>query len=92
MHRKEVTVMPRKRIPNFNYSLVTINGHQYYKTYAQNADGKLVIIYGKTIEELCEKYGLKPTYLVDYEMCNSHAFYEMAKDRLENKKLEIQVY
>ena len=48
--------MPRKRIPNFNYSLVTINGHQYYKTYAQNADGKLVIIYGKTIEELCEKY------------------------------------
>ncbi len=48
--------MPRKRIPNFNYSSVTINGHQYYKTYAQNADGKLVIIYGKTLEELCEKY------------------------------------
>lgn len=23
--------MPRKRIPNFNYSDVTINGHKYFK-------------------------------------------------------------
>ena len=23
--------MPRKRIPNFNFNSVTINGHQYYQ-------------------------------------------------------------
>ena len=47
--------MPKKRIPNFNYNLVTIKGHQYYKAYVQNADDKTVIVYGKTIEELCQK-------------------------------------
>lgn len=25
--------MPKKRIPNFNYNVVTIKGHQYYKAY-----------------------------------------------------------
>ena len=48
--------MPRKRIPNFTFNFVTINGHQYYKAYVMNADHKLVIVYGKTIEELCQKY------------------------------------
>ena len=47
--------MPKKRIPNFNYNVVTIKGHQYYKAYVQNADDKTVIVYGKTIEELCQK-------------------------------------
>ena len=45
--------MPKKRIPNFNYNVVTIKGHQYYKAYVQNADDRTVIVYGKTIEELC---------------------------------------
>ena len=44
--------MPKKRIPNFTFNYVTINGHQYYKAYVMNADHKLVIVYGKTIEEL----------------------------------------
>jgi len=48
--------MPRKRIPNFNYKPVTINGHEYYRAFAENADGKLISIYGKTLEELCQKY------------------------------------
>ena len=47
--------MPKKRIPNFNFNVVTIKGHQYYKAYVQNADEKTVIVYGKTIEELCQK-------------------------------------
>lgn len=42
--------MPKKRIPNFNYNVVTIKGHQYYKAYVQNADDRTVIVYGKTIE------------------------------------------
>ncbi len=37
--------MPRKRIPNFNYSDVTINGHKYFKSYVMNADHKLIIVY-----------------------------------------------
>ena len=47
--------MPKKRIPNFNYNTVTIKGHQYLKAYVQNADEKTIIVYGKTIEDLCQK-------------------------------------
>lgn len=47
--------MPKRRIPNFNYSPVTINGHEYLRARIRNAEGKRVSIYGKTIDELCEK-------------------------------------
>ena len=53
---KEVIDMPKKRVPYFNYNTVTINGHQYFKAYALNSDKKLIIVYGKTIDELCQKY------------------------------------
>ena len=43
----------KKRIPK--YSMVEINGSRYYKTYVEDADGKRVILYGKTREELYEK-------------------------------------
>ena len=43
----------KKRIPK--YGMVEINGSQYYKTYVEDADGKRVILYGKTREELYEK-------------------------------------
>ena len=48
--------MPKKRVPYFNYNTVSINGHEYFKAYVMNADKKLVIVYGKTIEDLCQKY------------------------------------
>ena len=48
--------MPKKRVPYFNYNTVSINGHEYFKSYVMNADKKLVIVYGKTIEDLCQKY------------------------------------
>ena len=48
--------MPKKRVPYFNYNTVTINGHQYFKAYVMNADKKLIIVYGKTLDELCQKY------------------------------------
>lgn len=32
--------MPRKRIPNFNYNLVTIKGHQYYKLQFERENGQ----------------------------------------------------
>ena len=47
--------MPKRRIPNFNYSPVTIKGHEYLRTRIWNAEGKRVSIYGKDIEELCQK-------------------------------------
>ena len=47
--------MPKRRIPNFNYSPVTINGHEYLRARIWNKEGKRVSIYGKDIEELCQK-------------------------------------
>ena len=44
----------RKRaIPQ--YGTVTLNGIDYYRTRVQNADGKLVALYARTPEELCDK-------------------------------------
>lgn len=43
----------RKRIPR--YSKVQVNGYEYYKTDIEDAEGKRVILYGKTREELYEK-------------------------------------
>lgn len=43
----------RKRIPR--YSKVQVNGYEYYKTDIEDADGKRVILYGKTREEVYDK-------------------------------------
>ena len=44
----------RKRaIPQ--YGTVTLNGIDYYRTRVQNADGKLVVLYARTPEELYDK-------------------------------------
>ena len=40
----------RKRIPR--YSKVQVNGYEYYKTDVEDADGKRIILYGKTREEV----------------------------------------
>ena len=42
-----------KRQPR--YSRVQVNGYEYYKTDIEDAEGKRVILYGKTREELYEK-------------------------------------
>lgn len=43
----------KRRIPR--YGTVEINGSRYYKTYVEDADGKRIILYGKTREELYDK-------------------------------------
>lgn len=43
----------RKRIPR--YSKVQVNGYEYYKTDIEDADGKRIILYGKTREEVYDK-------------------------------------
>lgn len=43
----------RKRIPR--YAMVQVNGYEYYKTDVENVDGKRVILYAKTREELYDK-------------------------------------
>ena len=39
----------KKRIPR--YGTVQVNGHKYYRTDVEDAEGKRVILYGKTREE-----------------------------------------
>ena len=46
----------KKQIPK--YGTVILNGVEYYRTRVEDADGKRVALYGKTPEELYEKYGL----------------------------------
>ena len=43
----------RKRIPR--YSKVQVNGYEYYKTDVEDADGKRIILYGKTREEVYKR-------------------------------------
>lgn len=43
-------------------------------------------------QELCEKYGLIPTYLVNYEMSLSKPFVEMSQAKLKEHKLEIGMH
>lgn len=43
----------RKHIPR--YSTVEIGGHRYYRTFYDDADGKMTALYGKTREELYDK-------------------------------------
>lgn len=43
----------KRRIPR--YGTVEINGSRYYKTYVEDADGKRIILYGKSREELYDK-------------------------------------
>jgi len=43
-------------------------------------------------QSLCESYGLRPTYLVNYEMANSRAFQEFGKDILRRNAGEIGLH
>lgn len=46
-------MVSKRKIPR--YGTVEINGSRYYKTYVEDADGKRIILYGKTREELYDK-------------------------------------
>jgi hypothetical protein len=43
----------RKKIPQ--YSIIEINGFPYYRTFVEDGDGKRVVLYRKTQEELYDK-------------------------------------
>ena len=43
-------------------------------------------------QALCEKYGLKPTYLTNYEMVQSQLFQEFARDVLKRGTAEIGMH
>ena len=47
--------MPKTRVPDFDYNIVKIKSHQYYRTRVKDVDGKEILLYGKTLDELCEK-------------------------------------
>ena len=43
-------------------------------------------------QDLCEKYGLRPTYLVNWEMANSSSFVEFGKAVLAKNAAEIGMH
>lgn len=43
-------------------------------------------------QELCERFGLKPTYLVNYEMATCPAFVELARDALRRGTGEVGMH
>ena len=43
-------------------------------------------------QDLCEKYGFKPTYLTNYEMATDDRFYEFAADQLKRQTAEIGMH
>ncbi|MBP3819026.1 MAG: hypothetical protein J6H31_12080 [Butyrivibrio sp.] len=80
--------------------LITIDTEGDYiwnrKTWSKNSIKNRITVrngaYLEKFQRLCEKYGFKPTYLVDYEMTTSEPFVEMARDRLERGMLEIGMH
>ena len=66
------------------------------KTWSRNSiKNRITVRNGKHLgrfQKLCEKYGFKPTWLVDYEMCASEAFVEMARDGLSRGTIEIGMH
>ncbi len=66
------------------------------KTWSRNSIKHRITVrngaYLERFQRLCEKYDLKPTYLVDYEMTTSEPFVEMAKDGLKRGTLEIGMH
>ena len=69
----------RKRIPR--YSKVQINGHEYYKTDIEDADGKRVILYGKTRMISC-KFSILSRIL-----CSEIGFFNDSKTKKSVRKL-----
>jgi hypothetical protein len=43
-------------------------------------------------QALCEKYGLKPTYLTNYEMASSDRFVEFARDAMKGGSAEVGMH
>lgn len=80
--------------------LITIDTEGDYiwnrKTWSQNSIKNRITVrngsYLERFQSLCEKYNLKPTYLVNYEMSNAEPFVEMAKEGLRNGTLEIGMH
>ena len=48
--------------------------------------------YLRRFQELCERYGLRPTYLTNWEMVNSGSFVELGKDVLRRGTAEIGMH
>ena len=79
--------MPRK--PSFLITIDTEGDNLWAKprtVTTKNAS------YLPRFQELCEKYGLKPTYLTNYEMANSVTFQKLGKDIIRRGVGEIGMH
>lgn len=59
--------------------------------YAHNQSTKNAL-YIPRFQEMCEKYGFKPVYLIDYSMANDSFLVEYLKGKLESNKCEVGMH
>lgn len=81
------------------YFLVTVDtegDNMWRKLYSRNAIKYRMTTknaeYLHRFQSLCESYGLRPTYFVDYEMSRAEPFVEMARDGLRRGTLEVGMH
>ena len=47
--------MANKRRPRFDYGEINIRGIHYYRAFVRDKNNKRIALYGKTLDELCDK-------------------------------------
>ena len=85
-----VNEMPSNNFKPFFLITIDVEGDNLWskhrKITTRNAD------FLPRFQSLCESFGLKPTYLTDYEMANSPAFQDLGRDVIKNKTGEIGMH
>lgn len=79
----------------FIITIDTEGDNMWRRLYTPNSIKRITNRNGEHIykfQELCEKYKLIPTYLVNYEMSLSKPFVEMSQPKLKEKRLEIGMH
>jgi|CXWL01.1.fsa_nt_gi hypothetical protein len=79
--------MPRK--PRFLITIDTEGDNLWSRPRAATTKNAS---YLPRFQELCEKYGFKPTYLTNYEMANSITFQKLGKDIIKRGVGEIGMH
>lgn len=80
---------------NFIITIDTEGDNMWRRFYTENAMKRITNKNGDYLyrfQELCERYGMIPTYLVNYEMSQSKAFVELGREGLKKKTLEIGMH
>ena len=85
--RRKDQEMPSK--PSFLITIDTEGDNLWSKPRAATTKNAS---YLPRFQDLCEKYGFKPTYLTNYEMANSSAFQKLGKDIIKRGVGEVGMH